>query len=251
MIKKNSLFIFTLLFFFHSTLTHALDSAEVFTLEKNYVGMGDKSTPVKLELGLKYQIFHNQNVFFGYHQKTLWDINNGSSPVIDTNYNPQLYHSFGEHFGYFWNLGIIEHLSNGQTGARSRGVNSSYLQATKNHSFSTMELDYGLKAFISYHKDNGSKDIVDYEGIWKGFIRVKNFLSSYYSLFHAAELRISPGGVWGTDFSNGNWELNMYAVPHPSAKFTILGQIFTGRNEYLLDNKDYHLSYRLGVSIYL
>ncbi len=240
-----------LLFSFFSSLALAINPSEIFTLEKNYLAMGDKATPIKLEFGFKYQLLENKNIYFGYHQKTLWDINNGSSPVKDTNYNPQLYYSLGEHYGYFWNLGLIEHLSNGQTGVRSRGLNSSYLQATRTLTFSSMEIDYGLKAYIIYRKDNGSQDIVDYEGIWRGFVRVKNFMSSYYSLYHAAELRVSPGGVWGTDFSNGNLELNLYVVPHPNAKFTVFGQVFTGRNEYLLDNKEYHLSYRLGLSIYI
>ncbi|MDH4468227.1 MAG: phospholipase A [Bacteriovoracaceae bacterium] len=237
-----------LFFIFVTTLpSYGIESTEIFTLHKNYLALGDKSTPVKFEFGFKYQFLQDVNLYFGYHQKTLWDINNGSSPVLDTNYNPQLFYSLGEHYGWFWNLGIIEHLSNGQTGSRSRGVNLSYLQMTKSISFERMEMDFGWKGFISYRKDDGSPDIVDYEGIWRGFVRLKNFLS-FDPLYHAVELRVSPGGEWGSDFSNGNWELNFFFLPHASAKFTVFAQVFNGRSEYLLDNKEYHEAYRAGVA---
>lgn len=225
----------------------SIEESEIFTNHKNYIGLGDKANPTKLEFGLKYQVYEDEKLFFAYHQKTLWDINNGSSPVLDSNYNPQLYQSFGEHWGWFWNLGIIEHLSNGQTGDRSRGVNLSYLQMTRTFILNHGEVDIGFKFFVSYRKDNGSPDITDYEGIWRGFIRVKNFLS-FYPLYHAVDFRVAPGGSWGTDFSNGNIELNLYAQPHRKAKFTIFGQVFSGRNEYLLDMRKYHQTYRLGVA---
>lgn len=224
-----------------------MDGTEIFTQEKNYYAIGDKSVPSKLEFGFKYQLFNEQNWYFGYHQKTFWDINKNSSPVVDTNYNPQLFYHLGEYYGIFWNLGIFEHLSNGQTGVRSRGDNLSYLQMTKTIHYEKTELDYGVKVFISYRKDKGSPDVVDYEGIWRGFVRVKNFLS-FYSLYHAIELRVSPGGAWGTNFSNGNLELNLYFLPHRNAKFNIFAQAFTGRNEFLLDYKEYHNNYRLGIS---
>lgn len=208
--------------------------------------MGDRSTPIKAEIGVRYQLFDEGKLYFAYHHKTLWDINNGSSPVLDSNYNPSIFYHFGLFYQWRVNLGIIEHLSNGQVDEKSRGINMSFIQFMRNFSFDKATVDIGAKFFVSYKIDNGSADIVDYEGIWKALIRINNFLS-FINFNHSFEVRLSPGGKWGTKFSNGNVEFGLKTRPIKNAHFSFYLQYFTGRNEYLLDYKVYHQYGRIGI----
>ncbi len=223
-------------------------SAKVITLGRTYFGMGDSHTPIKAEFVWEKQFFDNLPLHMAYHQKTLWDVNSGSSPVLDTNYNPMLYYALGDFMGWETTLGILEHLSNGQTGDRSRGINMSFINFFRTLKFGSQAFELGLKFYVSYKKDNGSPDIVDYEGIWKGSLNILNPLRFMTSLENNLELRVAPGGTWGQKFENGNFEASFKIFPSSKARFSIYSQFFTGRNEYLLDYKVYHRAIRLGIA---
>lgn len=217
-------------------------------MHRSHFLIGDRTVPIKAELGFDYQLFEEGRLFVGYHHKTLWDVNNGSSPVIDSNYNPSIFYSLGEFHQWEIHLGILEHLSNGQRGVNSRGTNMSYLHFLRSFIFNRLKVELGGKVFASYKIDNGSPDIVDYMGIWAGLMRVRNF-ASFINFDHSFEFRISPGGKWGTKFSNGNLELGLKMRPIRLSRFNFYLQYFSGRNEYLLDYKVYHQVGRLGISL--
>lgn len=233
----------TMICIFISNNLFALESEkEIISLNRTYLAIGDKSTPVKLELGFKHKLIDHSEFYIGYHQKSLWDINNGSSPVLDSNYNPHIYYNLGNYYNINWTLGILEHLSNGGSGERSRGTNMSFIHGYKEFS----HLDIGLKAFASYKKDNGSPDINEYMGTWALMLRFKNIIP-FIGNYHAFEIRSNAGGKYGTKLSNGSNEFSIYYRPTVNANFNIYAQYFTGRNEYLLDYKTYHNKSRVGI----
>jgi outer membrane phospholipase A len=169
--------------------------------------------------------------------------------VLDSNYNPHILYDLGFYKEIYWTLGLIEHLSNGGTGSRSRGTNMSFIHAFKSIAFTKARLDIGIKTFVSYKKDNGSPDVNEYMGTWALMIRLNNFLP--LENYHAVEFRSNAGGKYGTKFSKGSNEISFYYQPTLDARFTIYSQVFSGRNEYLLDYKAYHRSARAGISLYL
>lgn len=244
--RKLFLIFFILFSFTHSYLFANEAAPEIINLDRTYLAIGDRSTPIKLEFSFKHRFFDGGKFYIGYHQKSFWDINNRSSPVLDTNFNPQLFYDLGEHKDIDFTLGIFEHLSNGGLDDRSRGTNMSYLQALKKLSYSNVKIDIFAKVFVSYKIDNDSPDIKEYMGIWSALLRFKEFLP--LENYHAFEYRINSGGEYGTKLSRGNNEFSLYYQPVKKALFNIYAQYFIGRNEYLLDYKIYQNSARIGVA---
>lgn len=221
---------------------------EIISLNKNYLALGDRTTPIKLELSFKHRLLQDGNLYIGFHQKSFWDINNGSSPVLDSNYNPHIYYDLGRFENLNLTLGLLEHLSNGGNGNKSRGTNMSFIHAYEDKQFSSFRLNIGFKLFASYKKDNGSPDINEYMGIWALMVRVSQFLP-FTENYHAIELRSNAGGEFGTEFSKGSNEIGLYFQPSKKTLFNIYAQYFFGRNEYLLEYKTYHSSARIGISL--
>jgi len=199
-----------------------------------------------MELGLQYQLIDSSKLWAMYHQKTIWDINNSSSPILDTDYNPSLVYEIRNENGLKLTWGIFEHLSNGKSGEHSRGLNMSYLSAQKFFFIRKSQLILQGKLFVSYQKDDGSPDITDYQGIWNSSIRWNNFIPTLKQE-HFFYFELSPGGVDGMNFANGNIILELGLKPTSSTHFHIFTQYFSGRNEYLLDYKTYHQAIRAGL----
>jgi outer membrane phospholipase A len=107
---------------------------------RDWDNLADASRPrIRFQLSVKYNFVPQRAgwaVFFGYTQKSIWDLWNwaGSAPFEDSNYNPALFWAWRP--GGFLQpleprsgirfLGLragIEHESNGQAGAISRGWN--------------------------------------------------------------------------------------------------------------------------------
>ena len=244
MIKLISIFLVILF----SLPLYAVEAEnEILSLNKNYFAFGDKSTPIKLEFSFKHRLFETGQLYFGYHQKFIWDVNNGSSPILDSNYNPQIFYDLGRYQDIQWSLGLIEHISNGQSNDRSRGINMSFIQGYKSFIYSVATFDIGTKFFVSYKKDNGSPDINEYMGTWALMVRMKSFLP--LSQKHSIEYRTNAGGKYGTKFGKGQHEFNFYFQPTSDAQFSIFAQYFIGRNEYLLQYKTFHEATRIGISL--
>jgi outer membrane phospholipase A len=223
---------------------------EIITMDRNYFSIGSKNEPTKGELGFAYQLFDQGSLFVGYNHKTLWLIREPSAPVLDSNYNPSLFYYLGNFDEWAINLGILDHVSNGESGLNSRGVNMSYLHVKKTYSFKKIYIDIAAKVYYSYKISDSNTDIVDYTGIWKGLIRFREFLP-FIKPQHSLEFRISPGGSLGTDFSSGNIEIGVKIKPTSNSRFDFYCQYFNGRNEYLLNYRQYQNVLRVGLSFEL
>lgn len=99
----------------------------------------------KFQLSFKFHIFQPDdmrsrglidNLYFGYTQFSLWDLQSPSSPFRDTAYRPSLFYylpDVGIHNSVLSRVsfsGGLEHESNGRDGIASRSANTFFIQPT-------------------------------------------------------------------------------------------------------------------------
>jgi phospholipase A1 len=92
----------------------------------------------KLQFSVKFQLFNEEKsgLFIGYTQKMFWNLMGESSPLLETDYNPELFwrlktkDNFMEDadFGLFDHVQVgIFHESTGVAGAESRAYDKAYI----------------------------------------------------------------------------------------------------------------------------
>jgi len=152
--------------------------------EATYIAFGNEPQAAKFQFSFKYRILGEKaglgekvpalrGVYFGFTQRSLWDIEGESSPFYDTSYLPELMFESQavlepESTGGFTWLGYqagVRHESNGRTGFTSRSMNTVYFRP----GFSLGRLDgWSLivaPRFSVYVADlSNNPDIVDYRG---------------------------------------------------------------------------------------
>jgi outer membrane phospholipase A len=159
-----------------------LNSSRISFKDPTYfiIGNSGRDFSAKFQLSFKYRIFQPDdprsrglidNLYFGYTQFSIWDLQAPSSPFRDTNYRPSLYY-------FLPDLGVansvvsrmslatgLEHESNGQDGVKSRSLNIAFVEPSV--SFGKLD-DYHLTVapkiytYIGPLSDN--PDIADYRG---------------------------------------------------------------------------------------
>ena len=144
------------------------------------IGNSGGEVSAKFQLSFKYRIFQPNdprsrglinNLYFGYTQFSIWDLQAPSSPFRDTNYRPSLFYflpDLGMTNNFISRMSLatgLEHESNGQDGVKSRSLNIVFVEP----SFSFGKLDnYHLTVapkiytYIGSMSDN--PDIADYRG---------------------------------------------------------------------------------------
>lgn len=110
-----------------------------------YFVFGPDKPAAKFQFSFKYRVMSDTNrlnsvipafrsLYFGYTQRSLWDITSDSSPFFDTSYMPELFFEslanrktggLGEWLGY--QVGV-QHESNGRDGTGSRSLNIAYVR---------------------------------------------------------------------------------------------------------------------------
>lgn len=108
-----------------------------------FIAGGDGGLNAKFQISFRYQLFDSRsslvrslpvldNLYIGYSQTSLWDLQQLSSPFRDSSYRPRLFYADydigGSHDG-LWHFGVeagIGHESNGKSGADSRSLNMFY-----------------------------------------------------------------------------------------------------------------------------
>jgi outer membrane phospholipase A len=138
--------------------TPAGDSTAVASLQRTFIDhfsshepiyfiYGPKEPAAKFQFSFKYRLFSfdgtggtdtpERTLQFGYTQRSLWDIDENSSPFYDTSYMPSLFYEFlapahrpEDAGGVTW-LGFqsgYQHESNGQGGTLSRTMNTLFVR---------------------------------------------------------------------------------------------------------------------------
>lgn len=149
--------------------------------EPIYFDVGTRGgTTARFQISAKYRLFSPpsdraatfaENLYFGYTQRSLWDLDGDSMPFIDTTFNPSVFwlnENMWSSDDQHWRLGLntgIEHVSNGKDGDDSRSLNDAYIQPAINYRFdsgSTLTFAPRIKAYFAVEDEN--EDYSDYAG---------------------------------------------------------------------------------------
>jgi outer membrane phospholipase A len=144
------------------------------------VGNSGHDVSAKFQLSFKYRIFQPDdprsrglidNLYFGYTQFSIWDLQAPSSPFRDTNYRPSLFYflpDLGVSNSFISRISLatgLEHESNGQDGVKSRSLNIAFVEPSV--SFGKLN-DYHLtvapKIYTYLGPLSDNPDIADYRG---------------------------------------------------------------------------------------
>ena len=239
----------------------------------NYIISGfSDTTEVKFQFSLKFDLWpnhSNHSVYFGYTQKSLWNLYQTSSPFVDSNYNPEIFYGYFKRYGdVFWAPGRVtlfidsaraglEHESNGRDGTASRGWNRVYAYGAAGAYFGTdVYATAALKAWLPpFGLDQYNQDIVDYRGYGEGTLVLG------YDPDHPAWW---GGGDLGATYFHGKSDLwsrqgtEVFAQWRPAYddrvsfwRFTpyVYAQFFHGYGEYLLAYNQQETAFRIGLSL--
>lgn len=194
--------------------------------KENYISFGNmqtdnqdppfsgKTLDIKFELGMKFGLFRDTTLerfiaplYFGYSQKSWWDIAESSAPFKEHNYNPEVFWDFRDLPGEpgllarsvsrVVDLVGYEHQSNGRDGIASRSWDRIYAS----RSFRLDErLSFKLKLWDAVNFGDFNTDIEDYLGNLE--------LSTQFVLSDAFALDLRA--MQGRDTETISYELNLH-----------------------------------------
>jgi len=149
--------------------------------EPMYFSVGTRGgTTARFQISAKFRLFNpptgrepsfSENLYFGYTQRSLWDLEGDSMPFIDTTFNPSFFwlnDNMWQSADQHWRLGLntgVEHMSNGKDGDDSRSLNDVYIQPGINYRFdngSTLTFAPRIKAYFKVEEENA--DYSNYAG---------------------------------------------------------------------------------------
>lgn len=225
-----------------------------------YFLYGDEPQAVKFQFSFDYKLASLHwgkpeaqkisTVRFGYTQRSLWDIQDSSSPFYDTSYMPELAFNTDSAMprtpSWFtwmgWRAGY-QHESNGKDGFDSRSLNTIYLRprfiiGDIDHWFAVMVPE--IWAYVGDLEDN--PQLKDYRGYGK--------LRFYIGKNTGPTLRIT---AWsGKDFDNGSYELDLMwpiKTQRLSLETYFHVQYFNGYGESLRSYDEKGESLRFGIGL--
>ena len=225
-----------------------------------YFLYGDEPQAVKFQFSFDYKLASMRwgkadaqkisTVRIGYTQRSLWDIEDSSSPFYDTSYMPEVAFvtdsALPKTRGWFtwmgWRAGY-QHESNGKDGFDSRSLNTFYLRprfilGDLDHWFLVMVPE--IWTYIGDVEDNPR--IKDYRGYGK--------LRFYVGKNTGPSLRVT---AWsGEDFDNGSYELDL-TIPVKTQMLSLETffhiQYFNGYGESLRAYDEKVESLRFGIGL--
>ena len=218
----------------------------------NYFIIGNPN--LKTQISFKARVL-GDNLYFGFSQRLFWDLLYvESSPVLDVNYNPDLFYRFRPQDSApdsWLDFGIFEHESNGLAGYGSRMWNMSYLRY---HSVLPLSgtpggarLFWSIKVWAPYLIDLQAQDLVQYRGIYELNLTWANFLSGWLKDSDIS-FRLYPGGYSWINPLKGGQELTLRMHPD-SRRFTpaLFIQAFHGYAETMLNYNRSTFGLRAGM----
>jgi outer membrane phospholipase A len=212
----------------------------------------------RFQLSAKYRLFtpedsahprFYENLYLGYTQISLWDLQGDSKPFIDTTFNPSAFwlsDNVWSSANQNWRLGFaggVEHKSNGKAGPDSRSLNDGYVQPAVNYRFdggSTLTFAPKLMSYVGVADENA--DYSKYNGHVEYNLRWAQdngaVVSAMYKQGDAARRTTELDFAWPLQRT---W-LNMNGYVHL--------QYFNGYGETLLDyNRRGDSQFRIGLSL--
>jgi len=220
----------------------------------------DPFANAKFQVSFKYRLFSDNTftgwadpidkLYFGYTQKSFWDIGDSSGPIRDSVYNPEMFYLrrgiLSEFLPESTNLDLqigLEHLSNGASGGESREWNRAYIWPW-----------FRFGAREDWHLTVAPK-------IWATVEDDEN--PDIERNYGYAELHMGTGqadGFWidvmarqGTNSDAQAVEVELsYPLKHAfneNLKVNAFVQAFYGRGDSLLDDEDDTNDIRIGFSV--
>ncbi len=232
-------------------------------LEPIYFLFGPDKPAAKFQFSFKYLLFGDgaaatpprpslRGLYFGYTQRSLWDITAQSSPFYDTSYMPELlYESLApggraeSHGGYHW-LGYqtaVHHESNGRAGDFSRSANTVYLRPMWGFGRPAgWWLVVAPKMFFYVGGLSDNPDLARYRG----------YSELSLTITRHNRLSLALTGRIGSHWDRGSIQADLtYPLQAPVGGFAtfVLLQYFNGYGESLLDYRQRSSTARLGFSL--
>lgn len=176
------------------------------------------------------------NLYGGYTQTSLWDLESDSKPFFDTSYKPTLFYQrhdtgrtlLGAKLGY---AAGFEHESNGQGGAASRSMNLLVFRPTLRWALADGWSAVFSPKLYTYVEKSENADLPDYRGYGDYLFFVEN--PDSWKL--AATVRLGTSGR-GSILVDGSYPLRMLLGEHSPtgwAQGFVHLQYFNGYTESL------------------
>jgi len=229
---------------------------------ENYFITGFTSaTEVKFQVSAKYDLWPNSGqhgFYFAFTELSLWNAYRKSSPFVELNYNPELFYVYFHHPGrYFPTPGCalfhervgIEHESNGESAARSRGWNRAYIESR--FACYTEQRQYAIVTLKAWAPPIGITDnprIAYYLGY--GQLSVSLGIEEEQQWYGNADCTLAVRKSRDLDPGHGSVEFDSRWRPRflEYSRFTpyLFGQFFTGYGETLLSYDAIETKFRVG-----
>lgn len=242
---------------------HRVFSENISTHLPIYFIFGPKKPAAKFQFSFKYRIFGDRStagtlnpplsgLYFGYTQRSVWDITSYSSPFYDTSYMPELmFESLTAGPAKPGFLGIkwygyqasLQHESNGRDGNSSRSLNLFYVRPMIGRDFGDKwMLMFTPKLFVYVDNLSDNPDLPRYRGYGEYLMTLgrKNSWS------------LSALGRIGSHFDRGSIQLDFsYPLRITYGNFAsyLLVQYFDGYGESLVGYKERSRVVRAGFSL--
>ena len=212
-----------------------------------------KTFDIRFEFGMKFRLFQNQEnfdklspLYFGYSQKSWWDIAESSAPFKEHNYNPEIFWDFTDNgsadallpneIGTFVDRFGFEHQSNGRDGPQSRSWDRLYAQKTLQL---RDDLSIRLKAWQAMNEGDENIDITDYLG--NGEVQV---------LFEPnKDLDVILSSTKGHEHSKYNYQLDLVYTMGSWLNTKFMLSYYDGYGEALASFDEKTRSLRAGIFI--
>jgi outer membrane phospholipase A len=222
---------------------------------------GNTNVNAKFQISLKFRLFRPtdyasdgrsiaDDVYFGYTQTSLWDLESPSKPFFDTSYRPALFYArdnLGQlgHKGPIYGLETgLEHESNGKGGTDSRSINIAYVRPMLRFALGA---DYGLMLgpkLYAYLDKSENPDITDYRGYGDFLLRLEK--EKYWRLDTTLRKGSRSGkGSVQMDFS---YPLSWISLGNLNGYLHL--QYFNGYGESILSyDQRFDPQYRIGLML--
>jgi phospholipase A1 len=234
-----------------------------FPYEPFYLIYGPESPNVKFQISFKYRLLLNtsqtvhseppwRDLYLGYSQTSLWDLNKPSAPFFDSSYRPELLYFHRDLIAPekadWFKLDLqsgFKHESNGRDGDASRSLNIVYLNPSLNFGELT-----GWKFTLSPRAWTYVGDLSDNPNIanYRGNADLRTVLNWKQKAQLAAMVRV------GNTFDHGSLQLDLTVplrdLPLLRSSLFFYAQYFTGYGESLLHYDQRETQYRFGLGIF-
>jgi outer membrane phospholipase A len=235
---------------------HRVFAENISTHHPIYFIFGPNKPAAKFQFSFKYRLLGDKStagtlnpplggVYFGYTQRSIWDITSYSSPFYDTSYMPELmYESLTPapaepgFLGFKWYgyQASVQHESNGRDGTSSRSLNLFYVRPIVGRDLGeNWTLGFAPKLFVYVDNLSDNRDLARYRGYGE-YMLVLSRRNSW---------SLTALGRIGSHFDRGSIQLDWsypLRISYWNFASYLLVQYFDGYGESLLGyNRKSHM----------